>query len=54
MAGARDLFGLVLRWLGAGVDTRVPPESRTFYVLAENRAFSVAVENRVFVVVEAE
>ena len=54
MAGARDLFGLVLRWLGARVETRVAPESRTFYVLAEVRAFDVEAEDRVFVVVEVE
>ena len=48
MAGARDLFGLVLRWLAGGVEARVTPDSRTFYVLAEVWAFDVAADVRAF------
>ena len=48
MAGARDLFGLVLGWLAGGVEARIAPDSRTFHVLAEDRAFGAAAEVRAF------
>ena len=53
MAGGwRDILG-VGQGQDTGVETRVAPDSRTFYVPAEDRVFVVEAEDRVFVV-EAE
>ena len=46
-AGWRDILGVGMG-MDAGPETRVVPDSRTFYVLAEVRAFDVAAEVRVF------